>query len=158
MNASRLPSPFSSRNGAFWQFRRQTADSLVRRTRVRLRGNPCLPRTCTKTARFCIENCTVPTRVSGWEQAMNLSPLRGSPKPVFSGGPWRPSHECDAGVLTALSTPHTSKNPPILEVSRYTSPSLTITGNDRRCEPSQGPLTQSPSIGRYLAPWELHTR
>jgi hypothetical protein len=35
--------------------------------RVRLRGNPCLPRTFTKIARFCIENCAVPTRVSGWE-------------------------------------------------------------------------------------------
>ncbi len=36
-------SQFPSRNGAFLQSRRQTADSLVRRTRVRLRGNPYLP-------------------------------------------------------------------------------------------------------------------
>jgi hypothetical protein len=66
---TRRISPFSSRNGAFWQFRRQTADSLVRRTRVSLRGNPCVTRTCTKIARFCIENCAVPTRVFGWELA-----------------------------------------------------------------------------------------
>ncbi len=36
---------------------------------VRLRGNPCLPRTYRKISRFRLGNCAVPSRLSGWERA-----------------------------------------------------------------------------------------
>ena len=36
---------------------------------VRLRENPCFPKTCSKIARFQIENSAVSSKVSGWERA-----------------------------------------------------------------------------------------